>query len=134
MILTTTEGARALLRVENIKLAPGSDMGALAAETARLLKVREKDLLSLRVLRRSVDAREGVCLVYTVEAAVKEVPQKSPQDRSHRPLPPARPSAGAGCAAGGGGRGTGGALRRFGPGPGGPAAHPAGAGPGRGTA
>ena len=61
-----------MLRVENIKLAPGGDLGALAAETARLLKVREKDLLSLRVLRRSVDAREGVCLVYTVEAGVKD--------------------------------------------------------------
>ena len=60
-----------MLKVENIKLPPGADMGALSAETARILKVREKDLLSLRVLRRSVDAREGVSMVYTVEADVK---------------------------------------------------------------
>ena len=60
-----------MLKVENIKLPPGADMGALSAETARILKVREKDLLSLRVLRRSVDAREGVSMVYTVEAGVK---------------------------------------------------------------
>ena len=46
-----------MLKIETIKLAPGSDMAALAAEAARILKVREKDLLSLRILRRSVDAR-----------------------------------------------------------------------------
>ena len=61
-----------MLKVENIKLAPGADMGALSAETARILKVREKDIQSLRVLRRSVDAREDVAIVYTVEAAVKD--------------------------------------------------------------
>ena len=61
-----------MLKVENIKLSPGADMGVLSAETARILKVREKDLLSLRVLRRSVDAREGVSMVYTVEASVKD--------------------------------------------------------------
>lgn len=61
-----------MLKIETIKLAPGSDMAALAAEAARILKVREKDLLSLRILRRSVDAREEAALVYTVEAAVKD--------------------------------------------------------------
>ena len=61
-----------MLKIENIKLAPGAGLAALTAEAARVLKVREKELLSLRVLRRSVDAREDVSLVYTVEAAVKE--------------------------------------------------------------
>ena len=61
-----------MLKIENIKLAPGADMAALTAEAARILKVREKDLLSLRVLRRSVDAREDVALVCTVEAALKD--------------------------------------------------------------
>lgn len=61
-----------MLKIENIKLAPGADMAALTAEAARILKVREKDLLSLRVLRRSVDAREDVVLVCTVEAALKD--------------------------------------------------------------
>ena len=60
-----------MLKVENIKLPPCSGMGALATETARALRVREKDLLSLRVLRRSMDAPEAVRLVYTVEAAVE---------------------------------------------------------------
>lgn len=61
-----------MLKIENIKLSPGADMAALTAEAARILKVREKDLLSLRILRRSVDAREDVTLVYTVEAALKD--------------------------------------------------------------
>ena len=47
-------------------------MAELAAEAARLLRVREKDILSLRLLRRSVDAREEVRLVYTVEVSLKE--------------------------------------------------------------
>lgn len=61
-----------MLKIENIKLAPGADMAALSAEAARILKVREKDILSLRILRRSVDAREDVFLVYTAVAAVKD--------------------------------------------------------------
>ena len=64
-----------MLKIESIKLAPGQDMGILTAETARILKIREKDLLSLKVLRRSIDARKGeVSVVYTVEAVVKDEP------------------------------------------------------------
>ena len=61
-----------MLRIDSIKLPPGAGMEALAAEAARLLRVEEKDLLSLRLLRRSVDAREEVRLVYTVEVTLKE--------------------------------------------------------------
>ena len=61
-----------LLRIDSIKLPPGAGTAELTAEAARLLRVREQDLLSLRVLRRSVDAREDVCLVYTVEASVRD--------------------------------------------------------------
>ena len=61
-----------MLRIENIKLSPEADMSALAAEAARILKIREKELLSFRILRRSVDARDGVFRVYTVESSVKD--------------------------------------------------------------
>ena len=61
-----------MLKIENIKLPPGANMAQLAAEAARLAKVREKDLVHLRVLRRSIDAREEVSVVYTVEAEVKD--------------------------------------------------------------
>ena len=62
-----------MLKIESIKLSPGQGMAALTAEAARLLRVREKDLLSLKILRRSIDARKGeVSVVYTVEAASKD--------------------------------------------------------------
>ena len=61
-----------MLKIENIKIPPQQDLGAVSAEAARILKVREKDLQSLRILRRSIDAREGVMLVYTVEVGVKD--------------------------------------------------------------
>ena len=61
-----------MLKIESIKLPPGAGMAELTAAAARLLRVREKDLTELRVLRRSVDAREDVALVYTVAAAVKD--------------------------------------------------------------
>ena len=61
-----------MLKIENIKISPDQDLGAVSAEAARMLKVREKDLQSLRVLRRSIDARDGVVWVYTVEVGVKD--------------------------------------------------------------
>ena len=50
-----------MLKIENIKLAPGGGMSALTAETARILKVREKDLQSMRLLRRSRYTGEQRC-------------------------------------------------------------------------
>ena len=61
-----------MLKIENIKLFPGAGAAELSAEAARILKVREKDVLSLRVLRRSIDAREDVSIVYTMEVSVKD--------------------------------------------------------------
>lgn len=61
-----------MLKIESIKLPPGAGMVELSAAAARLLRVREKDLERLTVLRRSVDAREDVSVVYTVAAAVKD--------------------------------------------------------------
>ena len=43
-----------MLKIENIKLPPGTSQAALAAEAARILKVREKDLRHLQVLRLSL--------------------------------------------------------------------------------
>jgi len=60
-----------LLKIENLKLSPEDSPSSLTAQAARLLKLREKDITSLRVLRRSVDARDGVKLVYTVAVEVE---------------------------------------------------------------
>ena len=68
------KGKCAMLKIENIKLAPGDGMYVLTREAARILKVREKELKDLRIIRRSVDAREDVRLVYTVVASVRDEP------------------------------------------------------------
>ena len=61
-----------LLRIENIKITPEGGPAALTEEAARILKIKAKDILWLKVLRRSIDAREDVALVYTVEVDVRE--------------------------------------------------------------
>ena len=63
---------RPLLKIENIKLPPGASAEDLAAGAARLLRARTEDIRSLHILRRSVDAREGVSLVYTVEVDLRD--------------------------------------------------------------
>ncbi len=68
------KGKCAMLKIENIKLAPGDGMDVLTREAARILKVREKELKDLRIIRRSMDAREDVRLVYTVVASVRDEP------------------------------------------------------------
>ena len=57
-----------MLRIENLKLPPGSGDAALRAQVLKVLRLPEERLLALRILRRSIDAREGVHRVYTVEA------------------------------------------------------------------
>ena len=54
-----------MVKIEGLKLAPGQEEALLRGKAARLLRVPEGDILSLQVLRRSVDAREELRLVYT---------------------------------------------------------------------
>ena len=61
-----------LLKLESIKLSPGHGPEALAAEAARILRIPRKDILSLRILRRSVDAREEARLVYTAALSLPD--------------------------------------------------------------
>ena len=53
-----------MLRIENLKLSPGGGPSALRNAILHILRIPEKDLLALHILRRSIDAREG-CLLYT---------------------------------------------------------------------
>lgn len=48
-----------MVKIEGLKLAPGQEEALLRGKAARLLRVPEGDVLSLQVLRRSVDARES---------------------------------------------------------------------------
>ena len=61
-----------MLKLENIKLAPGDPIKALWREAAQALRIRQEELLELHILRRSIDAREGVHWVYTVAVRVKD--------------------------------------------------------------
>lgn len=61
-----------MLKIENIKLPPGADLEQLTREAARILRCPAKDLRSLQILRRSIDAREEVSLVYTVEVSAAD--------------------------------------------------------------
>jgi len=61
-----------MLRLDQIKLNPDQDEKTLGARAAKLLRLPEGELLSWRVLRRAVDAREDPVLVYTLAVAVRE--------------------------------------------------------------
>lgn len=54
------------LKIENLKLPPEAPLSRLTALAAKALRLPERQVRDLTVLRRSVDAREEVRLVYTV--------------------------------------------------------------------
>ena len=60
-----------MLRIDGLRLRPGEEEAALRPLAARALRIREEELISLRLVRRSLDARDGVFLVCSVLAAVK---------------------------------------------------------------
>ena len=60
-----------MLRIENLKLSPGGGPSALRNAVLHILRIPEKDLLALHILRRSIDARDGVTFIYTVSAALE---------------------------------------------------------------
>ncbi len=60
-----------MVKIEGLKLAPGQEEALLREKAARLLRVPEGDVLSLQVLRRSVDAREELRLVYTAAVELR---------------------------------------------------------------
>ena len=68
-----------MLRIENLKLSPGSGPSALRAEVLRVLHIREEALLALHILRRCRDkhiSRSEPRPVYQLPQAVAapEVP------------------------------------------------------------
>ncbi|MBQ2323839.1 MAG: hypothetical protein II379_04535, partial [Oscillospiraceae bacterium] len=60
-----------MLRVDAIKTAPGASQEVLRQKAAAVLRVSPDAISALRVLRRSIDAREGVLFVWSVAVAVK---------------------------------------------------------------
>ena len=59
-----------MLRIDDIRLLPGESESLLAEKAARLLHVPPAALQQVRIVRRSIDARKSVQIVYSVEAAL----------------------------------------------------------------
>ena len=60
-----------MLRIDNLTLPIGSDEEALRAACAHALRVRADALTTVSLLRRSIDARDGVKLVCSAAVGVK---------------------------------------------------------------
>ena len=76
-----------MLRIEGIKCPPGADQGLLLKKAARLLRCKPEDIRRFTVLRRAVDAREGLQLVYTLAVELADEGEKEKRlaaDHRHR--------------------------------------------------
>lgn len=73
-----------MLQIEGIKLNLDQDEVLLREKAAAALRVPAESIRKLTVLRRAVDAREGVRLVYTLRAEVKDEARVLKRCRSAR--------------------------------------------------
>ncbi len=60
-----------MLRIDQIRLLPGDSETLLPGKCAKILRLPAEDIVSCAVLRRAIDAREGLTLVYTAAVEVK---------------------------------------------------------------
>ena len=60
-----------MLKLEQVKLRPEQPESELFGKAAQLLRIPPEELLSLSVLRRAVDARAPLQLVYALAVSVK---------------------------------------------------------------
>ena len=73
-----------MLQIEGIKLELDQDEALLREKAAAALRVPAENIRKLTVLRRAVDAREGVHLVYTLRAEVKDEARVLKRSRGNR--------------------------------------------------
>ena len=64
-----------MLRIDQLRLHPGQQETLLRARCAKLLRVAPADITACTVLRKAIDAREDLTLVYTVSVSVKNEAQ-----------------------------------------------------------
>ena len=60
-----------MLQIERIKLTLGEDETLLQKKAAAVLRISPHEIQNLTILRRAVDARDGVQFVYTLRVSVK---------------------------------------------------------------
>ena len=73
-----------MLQIENIKLSLDQGKVQLRQKAARLLGVSPDDLGGLQIVRRAIDARDGVHFVYTVQVSPKNEDKLLRRCRSHQ--------------------------------------------------
>lgn len=73
-----------MLQIEHIKLELDEDEDLLLQKAAAALRLPETEITELRVLRKSVDAREGVRFVYTLRFSLKNEGQFLKKCRNKR--------------------------------------------------
>ncbi len=73
-----------MLRIDQIRLLPDDSEELLRDKCAKILCLPVGDVLSCRVLRRAIDAREGLTFVYTMAAEVKNEAQVLRRCRDRR--------------------------------------------------
>ena len=61
-----------MLRLEGLKLPLDAEQEQLKMKAAAVLRCREGDITGLQVLRRAIDARDGLRFVYTAAVTVKD--------------------------------------------------------------
>ena len=59
-----------MLKIEGLKLALGESESLLRSRAAAALRVKPEAIRTLRPLRRSIDAREGVTFIYTAAVSL----------------------------------------------------------------
>ena len=64
-----------MLQIERVKLELDEEESLLGRKAAAILRLPQEELRELRVLRKAVDAREGVRFVYTLQVRVKNEAQ-----------------------------------------------------------
>ena len=64
-----------MLRIDQIRLLPGDSEALLRGKCARLLRIPAEDVTGVTVLRKAIDAREGLTFVYTAAVSVKNEAQ-----------------------------------------------------------
>lgn len=76
-----------MLRIDQIRLLPGDSEELLRGKCAKLLRVPTGDVMSCTVLRKAIDAREGLTFVYTAAVAVRNEAQVLRRCRDRRVTP-----------------------------------------------
>ena len=60
-----------MLRIDGLRLRPGEEESLLPARAAAVLKLDASALRQFHIVRKSIDARKDVFLVYSVQFTVR---------------------------------------------------------------